>query len=311
MLIKQGLRQRIWLEDALKHLHEEDYRGQPMPLARLADALNVSVERASALMLRLSQAGLAKRDDEICELTDKGREMARSVLRAHRLYETHLARNTGLRQSLWHKQADTYEHFMSEQQVDELAQVLGEPCFDPHGDPIPTRTGELPEIRGQNLLQMEQGWEGRIAHIEDEPESLYAQIAALNLAPGMLIQVADRSDTQVRLRVDGSLIDLTEEMAGQFRVEPLLKTEVIDPSMERLSALQLGEFAEIQGLTQACYGPERSRLLDLGVVPGSGISIDLISPHGSPIAYHIRGASIALRREQADTILIKKVEKNE
>ena len=53
-----------------------------------------------------------------------------------------------------------------------------------------------------------------------------------------------------------------------------------------------------------CRGAERNRLLDLGVVPGSDIGIDLVSPSGNPTAYRIRGASIALRREQADHVYV-------
>jgi DtxR family Mn-dependent transcriptional regulator len=43
------------------------------------------------------------------------------------------------------------------------------------------------------------------------------------------------------------------------------------------------------------------------MVPGTVISVDLVSPSGNPIAYRIRGASIALRREQAERVLIRKV----
>jgi DtxR family Mn-dependent transcriptional regulator len=61
------------------------------------------------------------------------------------------------------------------------------------------------------------------------------------------------------------------------------------------------------GLSAAVRGAERNRLLDLGFVPGSVIEIDLESPSGNPIGYLVRGATVALRREQADRILVRKL----
>ena len=69
-----------------------------------------------------------------------------------------------------------------------------------------------------------------------------------------------------------------------------------------------GEQAAILGLSPLCRGLERNRLLDLGVVPGSTVSVDLVSASGSPVAYRLRGASIALRREQADRVRIRKAD---
>jgi len=57
-------------------------------------------------------------------------------------------------------------------------------------------------------------------------------------------------------------------------------------------------------LSAACQGPQRRRLLDLGVVPGTLISAEFSSPGGDPIAYMIRGALIALRRTQAELIQV-------
>ena len=79
------------------------------------------------------------------------------------------------------------------------------------------------------------------------------------------------------------------------------KSDVI----ERLSSLRYGIEAEILGIDQNCKGEERRRLLDLGFVRGTRIVVQNVSPLGNPTAYNLRDTLIALRKEQADSILIK------
>jgi len=74
----------------------------------------------------------------------------------------------------------------------------------------------------------------------------------------------------------------------------------------RLSSLKENEVAQILGISKESRGESRRRLLDLGFVKGTKISIDLISPMHNPTAYLVKGTSIALRKDQASKILIKK-----
>ncbi len=76
---------------------------------------------------------------------------------------------------------------------------------------------------------------------------------------------------------------------------------------KRLSELQEGEKAEILSLSPSFQGAMRRRLMDLGFVKGSIVQIDLASPMNNPIAYLVRGATIALRKEQADCIFVRQI----
>ena len=98
---------------------------------------------------------------------------------------------------------------------------------------------------------------------------------------------------------------LAPVVAANLTVEPLsdVAERVLPDS--RLSSLPLGQQATVVDLSPACRGPERRRLLDLGVVPGTVIRAELASTGGDPIAYRIRGAMIALRNAQADLIHVK------
>ena len=70
-----------------------------------------------------------------------------------------------------------------------------------------------------------------------------------------------------------------------------------------LDQLKIGRTATVTGLTNR--GANRSRLLDLGILPGTKIEVALRSPLGDPTAYEVRGAVIALRRIQAQKIQIQ------
>ncbi len=296
----------IQIEDALKHVHESGARGETPTVASLAGALGLPADEAAQLLAGMEEGGWIARADGRYQLTPAGRDRALHVIRAHRLYEAHLARETGLDAARWHQEAERREHELTPDDLASLAHRLGDPRFDPHGDPIPTPAGELPGLEGQPLLDCPEGQTGRVAHIEDEPEALYREILAAGLAPDMRLRVVGRDPAALRLNVEGEPARLSRAAAANVLVAPLAAGASFDDTVARLSALRPREQAEIVTLLPTCRGPERRRLLDLGVVPGTRVEIDLVSPGGDPTAYLIRGASIALRRSQAARILIRK-----
>jgi DtxR family Mn-dependent transcriptional regulator len=298
---------RVHVEDALKHLHDCEYRRQVGTAQSLAGALGISLDAAAELVAQLTRAELVELQDGQYQLTPSGRDYARQVIRAHRLYETYLAEQTGTREERWHPEAEKMEHQLSAEKVARLARDLGEPRFDPHGDPIPSATGDLPPLRGVSLLECPVGWEGQIVHIEDEPRSGYALVIAAGLASGMRLRVLQVADDRVQLNVEGRTVELSSLAAGHLLVAEMPAAEGFDESVTRLSALRPGERATVVGLSAAVRGAERDRLLDLGFVPGSVLEIDLLSPSGNPVGYLVRGATVALRREQAERILVRKL----
>ena len=75
--------------------------------------------------------------------------------------------------------------------------------------------------------------------------------------------------------------------------------------MNLLTDLKHDQVARVKKLDDSCQGFERFRLLDLGVVPGTEIRVALDNPLNDPIGYWIRGAVIALRKEQSDKIFVE------
>ena len=304
----RGSTEKIRMEDALKHLHAVEYRGRRASTDSVAGALQVSRIVAARTVQRLTELGLAVVVDETPTLTTEGRDYATRILRTHRLWERYLADRTGVRPEEWHASAEEAEHRVSSAEAEALSARLGHPRFDPHGDPIPTVTGEMPPPAGVALSTVEPGVKVVVTHLEDEPPEVFERIAAIGLAPHLRFAVTGRDAESVQIDLRGEEVTLPLMVAGNVTVRDLPEGESVDPSTRNLAELEPGERARVVRIAARCQGPQRRRLLDLGVVPGTEIVAELESAGGDPMAYRIRGALIALREQQAAWIEVEPVE---
>ena len=294
-------RGRNLVEDALKHIHESEYAQTPATAASLAGALALSLDRAADLAGELARAGLAGSSGMVIRLTPRGRDEARRIVRAHRIYETYLARETGVAAEEWHRRADEAEHRLTREEIDALADRLGRPRYDPHGDPIPTRKGSLPPRRGMSLLDTPEGEGALVIHLEDEPEGVYRRAAAAGIHAGSRLRVLGHEEGRLRVAVEDRTCELPFAVAGAILVEPCAPP----PPVRALSSLRTGESGRIASLSPSFSGGERRRLLGLGLVPGTVVVRDYDSMLGSPTAYRVGGATFALRTSQADRIFVE------
>lgn len=305
----RSLAVRVRREDALKHLLKAEANRREATLESLAGTLQITAEQAADLVQELGRRGLVSLEAGRLGLTTAGRELATHVVRAHRLWESYLAEQTGVAAREWHRQAERQEHLLSPQAANELSAKLGHPTFDPHGDFIPEDGGDLPAEAGQPLSAAPLDKPLVVAHVEDEPAAIYSQLCALGLRPGMKVVVLERTPERIRFWADGWEHVLAPVLAGNLNVLPLPELQPAALFEEEfLAQLAPGQAARIVGLTPACRGAERRRLLDLGFVPGTKVGVEMVSPGGDPTAYRVRGTVIALRREQATLVRIATAE---
>ncbi|MBI1881969.1 MAG: metal-dependent transcriptional regulator [Chloroflexi bacterium] len=297
---------RVLIEDTLKHMHDCEYHGRVPSVQSIAGALNSSVNEVVGLLTEMQAHELITFEGDRLELTPHGRDYALHIIRAHRLWERYLADKTGYAAADWHSQSERREHHLSRAEADALAQVLGHPRFDPHGDPIPTASGDLFSTEERfTLLNFPLNQYGRIVHLEDEPETVYAQLIAEGLNLGMTILVTEITPQRVRFWADGDEHVLAPILAANISVVSIQPEEEVDTGpYASLSQLKLGQTARVTSISHLCRGAERRRFLDLGILPGTIIRAEMISPSGDPTAYRIRGALIGLRKEQAGLIYI-------
>ncbi|MDZ7344903.1 MAG: DtxR family transcriptional regulator [candidate division KSB1 bacterium] len=304
----RGLSQRVLIEDALKHLYHQEDKNQIGTIESLSGALGIRRNDAANLLGKLEAQGLIHSEQNGFGLTAEGKAYALRVIRVHRLWERYFAEETGLAETRWHEEAEKREHQTTPEEAEAMATQMGNPLHDPHGDPIPTRNGELPPRRGKPLTDLPVGQLARIIHIEDEPAALYGQLVAHGLYPGMQIQLLSKSAERVRFTADGKAMHLSPVAAANVTVTPLAKDHEIEGPYNLLSSLRVGESGVVLGISKACRGMQRRRLMDLGIVPGTVIRAELRSASGDPTAYNIRGAMIALRQDQANLIHIRRQE---
>ncbi len=297
---------RVLLEDALKYIFDCEYNKLSCNVSSIAGHLHISVDKAGSLINRLSAMELIVLQQQIVRLTDAGRSYALRVVRVHRIWERYLADETSVAPADWHNEACRIEHIATEEETEKLAAQMGNPVFDPHGDPIPTVSGDLPKPKGILLSSLQEGDMGRIIHLEDEPKSIYEQLSVLGLYPGMQVYVTDVTDKKITFAAEGEECILTPLFAGYITVEKFSTDVEQKEKQELLSSLQVGEKAEVLGISPNCRGQQRRRLMDLGIVPGSPITAVMISASGDPVGYRVMGTTIGIRKQHAEQVFIKK-----
>ena len=297
---------RIHVEDALKHLADCAHQGRDGTLDSVAGALELPAQQAAEIVANLQAGGLATLQAGTVHLTESGRAYALQVVRAHRLYETYLAQETGHAEADWHRRAHVREHQLTRDEVEALAQRLGHPRFDPHGDPIPTAEGHVVAAPHTALSDWPVGEPARITHLEDEPEAVYAQLVALGLGVGLEVRILESSPVRLVIEVAGQRHVVAPIVAGNVSVEAAAPLPVT-PGTTALSELRVGERGRVVNVSPRCRGAERRRLMDLGVVPETLIEVAMRSPVGDPTAYRLRETLVALRREQAGVINVVRV----
>ena len=297
---------KIVVEDILKLLYHNENADKHLNVNDVIRTLKNSETVTVDAINKMATHELVSIEGDTVKLTKSGSDYALRIVRAHRLWEKFLAEKTGFSETEWHKRAERKEHELTNDETERLASKLGNPQFDPHGDPIPTNTGKMAKIKGTALSKLTVDTIGRIIHIKDKPDIIYKQILAENIHIGSLLRVVEKTPSRIVFHSEGESFVLAPIIAGNITISVLEKDVVVEENLARLSLLKEGETAKIIGISKKIRGDSRRRLLDLGFVKGAEVRIDLLNPLGEPKAFLIKGTSIALRNHQASKILIKK-----
>jgi len=298
---------KILIEDILKKLYHAEDGGNSLSTNDIISSTNIRPKKIIETIDQMKVNQLISFNNGNVKLTENGMDYALRIIRAHRLWEKYLSEKTGFDKKDWHDIAEKMEHKLNSTQTKELAINLGNPRFDPHGDPIPTEYGEVESLQGKPMPVFKDGTIGRIVHIEDEPDIIYKQILAEDLHIGSHVHIIENNEKRIVFHSEGEEYVLAPIVANNITVLELLKEEISEENTFRLSSLKENEVAKIIGISNECRGEMRRRLLDLGFVLNTKIELDLTSPMNNPKSYLIRDTAIAIRNEQAKYILIEKI----
>jgi DtxR family Mn-dependent transcriptional regulator len=174
-------------EEYLEAILEIEEEGTIPIRARLVERLGLSAPAVSETVNRLVDHGYAELlDDRSLKLTDKGRDIATSIVRRHRLAERLLVDVIGLEWEKVHKEADRWEHAISADVEEKLVQLLGDPATCPHGNPIPGASHKIEGPASQPLTSLQPGpvIVRRISEKVEIDDDAIAFLAGAELTPG-------------------------------------------------------------------------------------------------------------------------------
>jgi DtxR family Mn-dependent transcriptional regulator len=182
-------------EEYLETILELEEEGTRTLRARLVERLGVSAPAVSETVNRLSLAGYTElRDDHTIRLTPKGRRLATTVVRRHRLAERLLVDVIGLEWEKVHREADRWEHAISADVEEKLVELLGDPSTCPHGNPIPGTKRKTAPVTLVRLLDSEPGrvTVTRISEKLELDDASLRLVAQARLIPGATATVVEQ-----------------------------------------------------------------------------------------------------------------------
>jgi DtxR family Mn-dependent transcriptional regulator len=210
------------LEEYLEAIHELEEEGTTVIQARLAERVGHSAPSVSEMVRRLRSEGYVDVNGRQLGLTGKGRHLAESVVRKHRLAERLLTDVIGLPWDKAHVEACRWEHVISDEVEARLVEVLGHPTTCPHGNPIPGTIASSDELDLVPLSDVDPGdhvvLRRVIEQVELDQEAL-TYLAAAHFTPGRGATVKNRApDGTLTLDIEGELLALGPALAGSLYV---------------------------------------------------------------------------------------------
>lgn len=191
------------IEDYLKTIYELAEDEAPVSTTRVAEARQVKASSATNMMQKLARLGLVDYEKHRgVRLTAEGQTIALETIRHHRLVELYLTRELGYGWDEVHEEAELLEHVLSHKLAERMAAVLGEPDFDPHGDPIPARDGSLTQHPTRPMSDLQHGAVATVSRVADDKNSeLLRYLDDLGIRPGTQITLLDSAPFEGPLTV--------------------------------------------------------------------------------------------------------------
>jgi DtxR family transcriptional regulator, Mn-dependent transcriptional regulator len=212
------------VEDYLKAIYAIQQGGDAATTNAIAERLDLAPASVSGMVRRLATQGLLKHEPyRGARLTTAGRRAALRTLRRHRILESYLATRLGVPWDDVHAEAERLEHAASDDLIDRMAHALGDPQFDPHGAPIPTRDGTVDETRHRTLADWPVGTPGTVMSVNDKDPVLLRYLADLELRPGAPVSVSGRApyDGPIDVMVGSVRRQIGPTVARAVRVAPV------------------------------------------------------------------------------------------
>ena len=223
-IVRQSITRSV--EDYLKAIYLLQAKGQPASTSDIAELLELSAPSVSGMIKRLSDQGLIEHAPyKGVVLTASGRRVALKMLRRHRIIEAYLVGFLGYSWDTVHDEAERLEHAVSEVLIERMATALGNPRFDPHGDPIPDQDGAMDELVYTPLAEIPTGETAEIRRVATSQAERLRFLEHSGLTPGTKVTVTEHQPFRgpITVSTEGHQQVIGHELAEQVlcvRPEP-------------------------------------------------------------------------------------------
>jgi DtxR family Mn-dependent transcriptional regulator len=215
------------VEDYLKTIYQIQSEEGRATTKEIADRLEVTPASVTGMLKKLAATKpplVFYRKHQGVMLSPEGEQVALEILRHHRLLEQFLHQILGYEWEDVHDEADRLEHVISEEFEERIAEAMGNPSHDPHGDPIPTRELQILDSPQTPLSDLRKGSWAVIHRVQDRDPELLKYLSEIGMIPGAHLVVLEYSpfDQNLRLQVEGQAeqVILGPQVTRQIFVEP-------------------------------------------------------------------------------------------
>jgi DtxR family Mn-dependent transcriptional regulator len=210
------------IEEYLECIYRLQEKSGVARTSKIMKSLGVAPGTVTNTVKWLEKEGLvAHKPYKGVKLTGKGRKIALQVIRRHRLSERLLADFLHMEWDKIHDAACTLEHSITEEISQSLENALQHPRTCPHGNPIPTKNGEIMEQRSMPLLDYGVGEQSTIVKITEERSDLLRYLNQLGLVPGAMIEIIEKAPFQgpITVKVGSTSHAISREIASIIQVK--------------------------------------------------------------------------------------------
>ena len=189
----------------------------------IADEISTSAASVSDMLKKLQEKKLIRYEKyKGVELSSKGKNLATSIIRKHRLWETFLVNKLDFSWGEVHDVAEQLEHIKSTELVNRLDSFLGFPEFDPHGEPIPTKDGQMPTSNTIPLNKLRAGTKGKVMGVTLDERTFLDYLTQLNISIGTKIELLEKISFDQSLSIKVENID--QHISNDVAKHLLIKT---------------------------------------------------------------------------------------
>ena len=211
-------------EDQIKAIYHLSQRnnGEAISTNALAEHLQIKAASVSDMLKKLSQKGWV---DYVkyngSTLTEKGRKLALSIIRKHRLWETFLVKNLHFNWDEVHDVAEQLEHIKSPKLINQLDALLGFPTHDPHGDPIPDKDGNLKTIDKSLLSTLQKNESGVCVGVDDSSSEFLQFLDKKGITLGKKITILEKEDfdDSLSIQIEDKKLSISNKIANNLYIK--------------------------------------------------------------------------------------------